>query len=130
MSQPVEDFANNDYDSHTLFLVTEKFLYKRSALAVKTSEDKSRATTIVIAMILAFGFIGGAFGGIAIDTHFISPPQQFVGVCAPPAQITRGGCFNVITSTDASGKATTNYIPTGQVCRAMNETIAQCEQRG
>jgi hypothetical protein len=115
------------YNSHRLYQLTRKFIYKRAALAVKTSEDKSRATTIVLVMLLIMSFIGGSFAGIALDIHVISPPQTFVGICSPPAQMIKNGCFIVSQST-VNGKTITNYSPTGQVCSA-NETIIQCERR-
>lgn len=115
------------HDSRALWLMHKGFGYKRSALAVKTAEDKSKATTIVLIMMLILAAFGGAMISFEITTHIIFPPAQFVGICPAPAEITRGGCF-IPQSTVSNGKTVTNYIPSGYVC-SKNESIYQCEAR-
>lgn len=44
--------------------------------------------------------------GIYIDGYGVHPPQQFTGICPPPAQITHGSCITksiqVVTGTNGA----------------------------
>lgn len=117
------------HDSRSLWGITKGFYYKRSAIAIKTAEDKSKVTTLVLVLMLVFSAFGGAMVSFEFATHVLFPPTSYTGVCAPPLQIVHGGCFSVVSSTDSNGKVHTNYYPAGTVCSG-NETISQCEKNG
>lgn len=57
--------------------------------------------------------------GIYLDGYGIHPPQQYTGICAPPAQIKGGGCIftlvQVVTGTNGVATTTTVTQQAGQI---------------
>lgn len=99
------------HNSHYVYAIIKKRVIKAALPNLQTQKGKGEVLFLIVLVILAS--FGGTMAGFQLDTKVVNPPYQIVGVCQPPALITRGGCFIVAQSTDSSGKPVTNYIPSG-----------------
>ena len=100
------------HDSFRVWYVLKGRMRKRSGLALRRTDLKGAAIFAIMMIILAAVF--GAFTGMALEHFVINPPVQYTGICQPPAQITKGGCFIVQCSGTGSSQSC-NYIPAGTV---------------
>jgi hypothetical protein len=66
-------------------------------------------------LLAIFGTVGF---GIYLDGYVIHPPAQYTGICAPPAAITRGGCYITqveVVTVSGTATQTTIQIPAGTI---------------
>jgi hypothetical protein len=99
------------HDSHFVYQIVHKRVFKSALPGLGGKKNSGEILFLIVLIFLAM--FGGIAAGFQIDQHFINPPTQLIGVCSPPAQMVKGGCYIVTPVTNSNGKITYTYTPSG-----------------
>ena len=87
-----------------------------SKIAASERPERSRGQWVVLALLVVFAVMGGSFLGFFIETNYLNPPTQVVGVCPSPAVISQGSCVQRVCSTAQGAQTETcTYEPAGYI---------------
>ena len=103
------------HSSYTTWLIYANRAIERILPALKHKGKYGWAAPALLCLLV---LVTAVSVGIYIDGYGVHPPTQYTGICAPPAQITHGGCYiKTVQIVTQSGTVTTVTVtqPAGQI---------------
>lgn len=110
--------------AHSAYMVWRIKVDRAIQKVVPSLGKKSSAQLIFSIVMIVLTVMGTIGAGIYIDGYVIHPPQQYTGLCPPPAFIRSGNCLTTQTVTitrSGTEQLTTTQVPAGQIL-LPNET--------
>ena len=108
-------------EGHSSYLTWLIFEFRAIARILPNLKQKPKHAWLAPFALALLVLLAALGMGIYLDGYVIHPPAQYTGICSPPAQITRGGCYvaEVVTITRSGTESvTTQYIPSGTIVNA------------
>jgi hypothetical protein len=86
--------------------------HTEAILPLLDTKENGKSGALILALLIGVSVF--AAWGVAYEVQYqITPHIQ--GVCPSPAVIENGGCFDVVSSTNANGGSVTTLVPAGHI---------------